>query len=93
MKSWKDLEKAPFIPMPNTSTEVLTGDWRTRKPIWYEDKCTHCLLCWLYCPDSCILLDDVKMIGIDYDHCKGCGICVEVCPDKASALELVQEVK
>lgn len=93
MKSWKELEPAPFIPQPCTSRAIKTGNWRTRKPIWHEEKCNHCLFCWLFCPDSCIIVKDDKMVGIDYEYCKGCGICAEVCPDKCKAIDIVQEVK
>ena len=44
--------------------------------------CTDCILCWLFCPDSCILVDaeNEKMAGFDLDFCKGCGICAAECP-------------
>ena len=42
--------------------------------------CVNCLLCWLYCPDSAILLDGETFTGFDLDLCKGCAICAEVCP-------------
>jgi len=93
MKSWRQLEPAPYIPEPNTSVAIKTGDWRTRKPVWDEAKCTHCLFCWFYCPDTSILVKEDKMVGIDYDHCKGCGICADVCPPKSNAIEMIQEVK
>jgi len=41
------------------------------------------MICWIYCPDSSILVEDGKMIGFDYKHCKGCGICAAECPTKA----------
>jgi len=47
----------------------------------------NCLLCWLYCPDSAIVLDGATFAGIDYDYCKGCALCVEVCPVSALAME------
>jgi len=47
----------------------------------------NCLLCWLYCPDSAIVLDGTTFAGIDYDFCKGCALCVEVCPVEALSME------
>ena len=76
-------------PDPGNSVQYLTGGWRTDRPIWHVDECKHCLLCWMHCPDSSILVEDGKMTGIDYDHCKGCGICVREC--RFGALEMVSE--
>ena len=42
--------------------------------------CTGCLICWLYCPDSAMVVQDGSFVGVDLDHCKGCGICAAVCP-------------
>lgn len=58
-----------------------TGSWRTLKPIIDEKKCISCMICWKFCPDIAIRLDDKPKIN--YDYCKGCGICVEECPVKA----------
>jgi 2-oxoacid:acceptor oxidoreductase delta subunit (pyruvate/2-ketoisovalerate family) len=67
------------------SVEYHTGDWRAFRPVCGETACTHCFLCWLYCPDSSILVDaeNERMVGFDLDHCKGCGICAAVCPVNA----------
>ena len=48
--------------------------------------CVNCLLCWLYCPDSAIVLDGETFTGFDLDYCKGCAICAEVCPVEAIAM-------
>lgn len=86
-KGWKDLPIGGVVDKPATALEYKTGTWRTFKPIWDESKCIHCLICWIYCPDSCILVKEGKMIGIDYDHCKGCGICASTCPRKCIQME------
>ena len=38
--------------------------------------------CWVFCPDSSILVDqeNSNMLGFDLDFCKGCGICAVQCP-------------
>lgn len=69
---------------PGSSVENKTGSWRTFKPEYDEEKCTNCLLCWIYCPDGAIeRLDEPRKLRIDYDYCKGCGVCAEVCPVEA----------
>ena len=81
-----------------TANDFITGDWRSERPIWHKDKCIHCLICWISCPDSSILVapDEKKttvMAGIDYDHCKGCGICAQECPVKGKAITMEEEKK
>ncbi|MBN2620877.1 4Fe-4S binding protein [candidate division WOR-3 bacterium] len=76
-----------------TCLNFETGDWRSEKPIWDAEKCTHCLICWVYCPDSAITVKDGKVQGIDYRYCKGCGICAEECPPKIKAITMVREEK
>lgn len=89
---WKDLPIAGLITEPGTAEKYNTGDWRTERPIWDAEKCISCLICWAYCPDSSILVNEEgKMAGIDLDYCKGCGICAEECPPKAQAITMVQE--
>jgi pyruvate ferredoxin oxidoreductase delta subunit len=88
---WQDLPDGGIIPEGATSEEFKTGDWRSEKPIWHEDRCIQCLQCWINCPDSSILVAEQKMTGIDYDHCKGCGICASVCPPKANAITMESE--
>ena len=67
----------------------ITGGWRSNMPVWTQDNCNNCMLCWVHCPDSSIEVADGKMTGIDYDHCKGCGVCVIEC--RFDALKMVLE--
>lgn len=71
------------------SEKYITGGWRAQRPVWTQENCKNCMLCWVVCPDSSIMVEDAVMTGIDYDHCKGCGICVKQC--NFGALELVLE--
>ncbi|HET7855162.1 MAG TPA: 4Fe-4S dicluster-binding protein [Gaiellaceae bacterium] len=65
-----------------------TGGWRTGvKPAADLSRCVNCLLCWLYCPDSAVLLDGTTFTGFDYRYCKGCEICAEACPVDAISME------
>jgi 2-oxoacid:acceptor oxidoreductase delta subunit (pyruvate/2-ketoisovalerate family) len=75
---------------PAEAPRVATGSWRTGvKPAARIDECVNCLLCWLYCPDSAILLNGTVFAGFDYEFCKGCELCAEVCP--VEAVEMVPE--
>jgi pyruvate ferredoxin oxidoreductase delta subunit len=88
--SWRELPEGDVLEA-GSSANFKTGDWRTSKPIWSEEKCTNCLMCWIYCPDSSIVVEDGKVRGINYDYCKGCGICAKVCPPKVQAITMVEE--
>lgn len=72
------------------SRELNTGGWRTMRPVWKAENCTWCNLCWKFCPDICIFVEQ-EGVRIDYDHCKGCGICAYECP--RDAIEMVLEVE
>lgn len=84
---WEDLSPGAEIYEPATSRLFLTGDWRTEKPVFAEDRCRHCMLCVPYCPDSSIPVSGGKRQAFDMDHCKGCGICAEICPFEAIRME------
>lgn len=68
-----------------------TGSWRVTKPVIDLEACTRCAICFVYCPDGAIVLDEESYPHIDYDHCKGCLICVEECPPQIISIE--REVK
>lgn len=89
--AWHELPKGGLMVEPGSAKQYKTGDWRTERPIWDAEKCSSCLLCWMYCPDSSILVEDGKVVGIDYDHCKGCGICAAECPPRVNAIEMKPE--
>jgi pyruvate ferredoxin oxidoreductase delta subunit len=82
MKGWRDLPVGGLILEAGNAAAYRTGDWRAFRPVHGEAPCTHCFQCWLFCPDSSILVDVEReqMTGFDLDHCKGCGICAAVCP-------------
>ena len=80
---------APAIHEAATSLHVKTGDWRTRRPVIDKEVCNRCRLCYTYCPDGVISLDNENFPVIDYDHCKGCLICLVQCP--CNAIEAIVE--
>jgi len=90
-KNWKEIPLGGLILEAGNAEEYKTGSWRTYRPVRSEEKCTHCLLCWVYCPDSSIIVEGAKIKGFDYAHCKGCGICSSQCP--VNAIEMVEETK
>jgi len=65
-----------------------TGNWRIERPEIELKKCKRCFLCYLYCPEAAMRLDDENFPHVDYDHCKGCMICYEKCPTDAISRRL-----
>lgn len=80
---WRKHPRAGLIREAGNASKFKTGGWRSARPIWDEEKCSQCLLCYVFCPDSCITVNETKMTGIDYHFCKGCGICAYECPRDA----------
>jgi pyruvate ferredoxin oxidoreductase delta subunit len=89
LKTWKEIPIGGLITEAGNTQEYETGSWRSHRPILDMDRCSHCMICWVYCPDSSIMVEDGKLVGIDYTHCKGCGICAHECPKKA--ITMVEE--
>lgn len=89
LKPWQRVPMSALIDEPGTSAYYKTGSWRSQRPVWDGQRCVHCFICWVYCPDSAIRVREGKVVGIDYDYCKGCGICARECPPKAGAIEMV----
>ena len=81
-KTWQEIPIGGMILEAGNAVEYQTGGWRAFRPVRGEADCTHCFQCWLFCPDSSILVDaqNEKMAGFDLEHCKGCGLCAAVCP-------------
>lgn len=57
-RGWKELPLGGLA--YRLSTDVKTGDWRALKPVVDHNKCTKCMLCWLFCPDMAIVWDGRK---------------------------------
>lgn len=70
----------------NSSYTASVAHWRVDKPVFNSNFCINCFNCWLYCPDSSILVREEKLKGVDYEHCKGCGVCSAVCPTNPKSL-------
>ncbi|MCL2526203.1 MAG: hypothetical protein FWE46_04030 [Coriobacteriia bacterium] len=66
-----------------------TGAWRHEKPLWDPAICTNCMMCWINCADTAVIMENQKVCGINYNHCKGCGVCPHEC--RFGALKMVPE--
>ena len=85
---WKDLTPGGTIYEAGNAQKFKTGDWKSLTPIFIEDKCKQCGLCFPVCPDDSIPVNkDQKRENFNYDYCKGCGICAKVCPFDAIIME------
>ncbi len=82
LKKRRDLPLTP-LSHPTEGSMGKTGSWRIFRPEVNYSKCTHCTICWVFCPDAAITRQQDDSPKIDYDYCKGCGICANECPVKA----------
>jgi len=89
-QSWLETPRGGHVLEAGNTETYNTGAWGTFKPV-LTDRCIHCLLCWVLCPDSAILVEEDKIAGFNELHCKGCGICAEICPEKYHAIEMVKK--
>ena len=86
---WKRIAAGGVAAEQGSSVRVRTGSWRTRRPVIDLSNCTHCMICWVMCPDTSMQVYRERLTGIDLDHCKGCGICAAECPKHC--IEMVPE--
>lgn len=77
--TWKDLPVGNIIHTPGSAREYKTGDWRSQRPTWEQEKCIKCGACYLYCPEGAIKMNEDGYPVIDLYFCKGCGICAREC--------------
>jgi pyruvate ferredoxin oxidoreductase delta subunit len=70
------------------SIDNVTGGWRSMVPVIDSEHCDGCMLCYFYCPDASIIVEDGKAVGVDLEHCKGCGICAKECPTGCIAMKI-----
>ena len=87
----EDLTIGGNIYTAGNAREFKTGDWRSMRPVFIEEKCKQCGLCFPVCPDNAIPVrkEDLKRTDFNFDYCKGCGVCAKVCP--FGAIEMKEE--
>jgi pyruvate ferredoxin oxidoreductase gamma subunit len=78
---------APSIYASANTPERRTGNWRQNRPELEREKCNRCWLCFVWCPEAAIALDDEDYPVVDYDVCKGCLLCAHECPTHAFRVE------
>jgi 2-oxoacid:acceptor oxidoreductase delta subunit (pyruvate/2-ketoisovalerate family) len=89
LRPWQQLHPGGAV-VPDEAERPHTGSFRSGlRPSVDLSRCVNCLLCWLHCPDSAIVLDGTTFTGFDLDVCKGCEICAERCP--VGAIEMVPD--
>ncbi len=76
-------KRVTCITYPEAGAMGLTGDWRIFRPVIDKEKCTGCQICWMYCPDAAITMNENNKPVFNLDYCKGCMICETNCPVKA----------
>jgi pyruvate ferredoxin oxidoreductase delta subunit len=70
---FKSEKEFPLMPMSMGSFRVnKTGVWRNIKPIIDNENCIQCGICWKFCPDVAIFIEDEWPV-IDYEFwpCSG----------------------
>jgi pyruvate ferredoxin oxidoreductase gamma subunit len=87
--AWPTASTAQIKSTGNSHLKKM-GLWRASTPVIDYSRCTKCMICFVYCPDSCVTLDDDLTPRIDYDNCKGCMICMVECPLRAIREEVVR---
>jgi pyruvate ferredoxin oxidoreductase delta subunit len=88
---WRRTWTGGLAAEPGSSVHVRTGTWRTRRPVIDFAACTHCMICWVMCPDTAMQVYKERLTGVDLDHCKGCGICAMECPKHC--IEMTPEIR
>lgn len=81
--SWKDHPLGLAGLEAGNGVQRETGAWRSFRPILDRTKCNNCLICFIYCPDGAIGMENGTRTETDLYHCKGCGICAYECSRKA----------
>ena len=88
--TWQDMTIGGNIYTSGNAKEFKTGDWRSICPVFYEEKCKQCGMCFAVCPEDAIPVGKNQMrADFDFDFCKGCGVCAKVCP--FGAIEMKEE--
>ncbi|MCP5048024.1 MAG: 4Fe-4S dicluster domain-containing protein [bacterium] len=94
LKKWHELATGGINYEAGNALKNFTGNYRRgMKPEFYAETCINCFLCWVFCPENAIMVENEEISGINYDYCKGCGICVNECPvtHEDKPLKMIEE--
>lgn len=80
-------QAAPSIYAIANTPQRRTGNWRQFRPVLQQERCTRCWLCFVWCPEAAITLDEQEYPRVDYTVCKGCLLCAHECPTHAFTVE------
>ncbi|PKN51259.1 MAG: pyruvate ferredoxin oxidoreductase [Deltaproteobacteria bacterium HGW-Deltaproteobacteria-13] len=86
LKSWRELPTGCVVFEPGSASEYHTGSWRSQRPVWNNQKCIKCGICYVFCPEGCVQQGEDGFFQADMDYCKGCGICAHECWPRAIAM-------
>jgi pyruvate ferredoxin oxidoreductase delta subunit len=86
LKSWRELPTGCVVFEPGSASEYHTGSWRSQRPVWNNQKCIKCGICYVFCPEGCVQQGEDGFFMADMDYCKGCGICAHECWPRAIAM-------
>ncbi len=55
--TWKELPVGNVVLEPGNASQYRTGDWKTLMPVLAKERCIHCGLCYIFCPDMAYTLN------------------------------------
>lgn len=87
--TWRELPIGCVVSKPGSASEYHTGSWRSQRPVWDNEKCIKCGICYIFCPEGCVQQDEDGIFKANLDYCKGCGICAHECWTRA--ITIVEE--
>jgi len=87
--TWQDIEIGSIVTEPGNASQYETGTWRSQRPIFDNDKCIKCGICYIFCPEGCVEQNSEGYFEANIFYCKGCGICAREC--WTQAITMVEE--
>jgi pyruvate ferredoxin oxidoreductase delta subunit len=84
--TWQEIPAGAVVLRPGSAGEYHTGSWRAERPVWNDQKCIKCGICYVFCPEGCISQSENGYFQANLDYCKGCGICAHECWPRAIAM-------
>ena len=80
--TWHELNLGCMITDVGNTMQYQTGDWRSQRPVYNFERCLKCGVCYIFCPEGCVMRNTEDYFVADLFFCKGCGICARECPTK-----------